>query len=275
MFILFSTLKFNLGEMPTIEEIHKMMLEPSKQIHNLEYNEAELFTKKNKKDLIDYAADCIEKKYYKSAITALQFLIQETIITKNNMTETLNLAKAYFYDGQYAKADNIYNKFFKFNISNLNATEDVLEETLYSATQTIFKLQTPTLGRSLMFCFTDSTTRDVSKLKKAKRYLRTILKKFPNSKYTNYAKEHIPFINNTLATHETHIATFYYNFNNCTAAQNRLKNTKRLRANVLTENEKLLQKNILNKQERFGTDQQRLYENNYTHSENHYQKNII
>lgn len=276
IFILLSTLKFNLGEIPTVEDIHKMMLEPQKKVHNLEYDETELCANKNKKDLKNYVTDCIEKKHYKPAINILEFLIQDSVVTKKNVKKLLQLANAYYNDGQYSNADDIYTKVFLFIKRNKHIVDEKeITEALYTAVQTIFKIQIPTIGRSLMFCFTDYATRDVSKLLKANKYLKKILKKYPNSAYAKYAKEHIPLIKAVLATHEKHIATFYYNYSNFTAAQRRLSNVIKLRDGVLTYDEKLLQKNILNKQENFCIDPEQIHADYYNHNENYYQKKII
>jgi outer membrane protein assembly factor BamD len=70
---------------------------------------------------------------------------------------------------------------------------------------------------------TDSAQREVESVRNAFNYYLALIKKFPDSKYTEEAKTHLLKIRNILARHELFVAIFYTEKEANIAAINRLK----------------------------------------------------
>lgn len=70
---------------------------------------------------------------------------------------------------------------------------------------------------------TDSAQRDVQSLKDAFEYYSILIDKFPNSKYSNDAKNRLVIIVNALARHELYVAIYYTRIGANIAGINRTK----------------------------------------------------
>jgi len=69
----------------------------------------------------------------------------------------------------------------------------------------------------------DLTERDPDSAINAFKYFNELIKKFPNSDYSNDAKSRMVFLRNSLAQHEIHVANYYYKRRAYIAAVNRSK----------------------------------------------------
>ena len=70
---------------------------------------------------------------------------------------------------------------------------------------------------------TESAQRDVQSVRDAYNYFVLLIEKFPNSKYSDQAKEKLVSFKNTIAKHEFYIALYYTNIDSHIAAINRSK----------------------------------------------------
>jgi len=70
---------------------------------------------------------------------------------------------------------------------------------------------------------TDSAQRDVGSVKDAYEYFVELIETFPNSAYSEEAKNKLVFLRNTLARHEFYVAIYYTEINSNIAAINRCK----------------------------------------------------
>ncbi len=70
---------------------------------------------------------------------------------------------------------------------------------------------------------TDSAQRDVQSVRDAYDYFSLLIEKFPNSKYSEEAREKLFIFKNTIAKHEFYIALYYTNNGSHIAAINRSK----------------------------------------------------
>ena len=73
------------------------------------------------------------------------------------------------------------------------------------------------------FDITDNAQRDTSSVKAALNYYIDLIKKFPNSKYSEESKDKLILLRNILARHELFIAIFYYKQEAFIASINRCK----------------------------------------------------
>ena len=71
---------------------------------------------------------------------------------------------------------------------------------------------------------TDNAQRDVSSVKDALNYYASLIKNFPESKYSLEALDKLPILRNVLARHELIVAIFYSKKNAYIASINRCKN---------------------------------------------------
>jgi outer membrane protein assembly factor BamD len=70
---------------------------------------------------------------------------------------------------------------------------------------------------------TDSAQRDVESVKDAYGYFVELIRLFPDSKYSEDAKQKLVILRNTLARHEFYVALYYTDINSNIAAINRCK----------------------------------------------------
>ncbi len=70
---------------------------------------------------------------------------------------------------------------------------------------------------------TDSAQRDVESVKDAYVYFIELIRLFPDSKYSEDAKQKLVILRNTLARHELYVALYYTDINSNIAAINRCK----------------------------------------------------
>lgn len=70
---------------------------------------------------------------------------------------------------------------------------------------------------------TDKAQRDVQSVNDAYKYYLELIEKFPESKYSDEAKEKLPILVNTLARHEFYVALYYTRIGAHIAALNRVK----------------------------------------------------
>ena len=70
---------------------------------------------------------------------------------------------------------------------------------------------------------TDSAQRDVESVSNAYQYFVELIENFPNSKYSEDAKDKLVGLRNTLARHEFYVAIYYTEINSHIAAINRSK----------------------------------------------------
>jgi len=70
---------------------------------------------------------------------------------------------------------------------------------------------------------TDSAQRDVESVKDAYGYFVELIRLFPDSKYSEDAKQKLVILRNTLARHEFYVALYYTDINSYIAAINRCK----------------------------------------------------
>ena len=70
---------------------------------------------------------------------------------------------------------------------------------------------------------TESAQRDVQSVRNAYDYFSLLIEKFPNSKYSEEAREKLFILKNTIAKHEFYIALYYTNNGSHIAAINRSK----------------------------------------------------
>ena len=70
---------------------------------------------------------------------------------------------------------------------------------------------------------TDSAQRDVESVKNAYKYFVELIDTFPNSKYSEDAKNKLVILRNTLARHEFYVALYYTDIKSNIAAINRCK----------------------------------------------------
>jgi len=70
---------------------------------------------------------------------------------------------------------------------------------------------------------TESAQRDVQSVRNAYDYFSILIEKFPNSKYSEEAREKLFILKNTIAKHEFYIALYYTNNGSHIAAINRSK----------------------------------------------------
>jgi outer membrane protein assembly factor BamD len=67
----------------------------------------------------------------------------------------------------------------------------------------------------------DIATRDLSQIQKSYRDFSELTTRFPNSRYTPSAHQYMVFLRNVIASHELHIAEYYYNRRAYVASANR------------------------------------------------------
>ncbi len=213
-------------------------------IYNLEKN---IFTTYTREQIYNYAQKKIEEKNFNDGKDCIEFLLNGEQSKEKTMKLSIEFGTTLYKLKKYNDAENVFTFFIDDNDFINNATNEQKEHAYYMCIKCIFKLQKDTFLKKLMFTFTDKRTRDIQKMKKALKLLKKIKNEYPNSSHLKYVKKHIKIVKDHINFHKLHIIKYYKNIGNYKAAYERLKKIKIKKKNKLTNEEKLLENELLKK----------------------------
>jgi outer membrane protein assembly factor BamD len=156
-----------------------------------------------------------DQRDFRKTIEFLEKLVKRYPDHKFIPSARLNLAYAYFKFGQKELSTSAVNQFiilypshplmdYAYYLKGLN---------LYTERDIINKLT-----------FQDISDRDVSDLKKAFDAFNELVKRYPNSKYSQDATDRMTYLMNKIAEYDLHVARYYMKKKAYVAALNRAKN---------------------------------------------------
>ncbi|SFV60989.1 Probable component of the lipoprotein assembly complex (forms a complex with YaeT, YfgL, and NlpB) [hydrothermal vent metagenome] len=134
--------------------------------------------------------------------------------SKYNIQSKLEIAYALLKNEDYEEAHAELERFIKF-YPNHKATAYA-----YYLRAVIYETKSKSILDEYV---TDKAHRDIRSVSKAYRYYVALIKKYPNSKYSEEAKNKLIILRNVLARHELYVANFYTKQKAYIAAINRAK----------------------------------------------------
>ena len=151
------------------------------------------------------AADLFDRKRYEEAATAFQELSAKYPLSKYAVPAKLKIADSYFYAENYPEAISAYRNFEKLHPTNENIPYTLFQigMSYFNQVLTIDRDQTATMNAATEFS--------------------RLIPRFPDSKYTEKAKENLATSRNNLAENEFYIGDFYYRKGNFKAAAERFE----------------------------------------------------
>lgn len=151
------------------------------------------------------AMDLFDRKRYEEAVGAFQELNAKYPLSKYAVTAKLKVADSYFYDENYPDAISAYREFEKLHPTNENIP------------YAIFQIGMSYFNQVL------TIDRDQTAARNAATEFSRLISRFPESKYTEKAKENLATSRNNLAENELYIGDFYYRKGNFKAAAERFE----------------------------------------------------
>lgn len=152
-------------------------------------------------EIYEIATNYLQKKSYSKSIEAYESLEINYPFSDYTEQSRLELIYAYYAYNQFAKSFNATNRFIR-----LHPTSEYAPYAYYM--RGLIKLsESESLIRR--FVSLDSTLRDSTQERDAFWYFLELTQRFPNSDYSQDARQRMIFIRNMLAEREINVAKFY------------------------------------------------------------------
>jgi outer membrane protein assembly factor BamD len=152
---------------------------------------------------------------YRLTITFLEKLVKRYPDHKLIPSARLNLAYAYYKFGQKELSTSTVNQFI-----TLYPSHPTMDYAYYLKGLNLYQER----GMMNKLTMQDISDRDVNDLKKAFEAFSDLVKKFPNSKYSQDSTDRMTYLMNKIAEYDLHVARYYMKRKAYVAALNRAKN---------------------------------------------------
>ena len=152
---------------------------------------------------------------YKQAIEYYQKLESRYPFGKYAMQSQLDIAYAYYKNGEPESAISAADRFIRLHPRN-----PYVDYAYYLKGVVNFTRNLSFVSR---FLPTDTSQRDPSAVLESFKDFETLVRKFPQSQYAEDARRRMYYLRNNLASHEVHVARYYMRKKAWLAAANRAK----------------------------------------------------
>jgi outer membrane protein assembly factor BamD len=159
------------------------------------------------------AQTAVDAGNYEKAVKIYEALEARYPFGETSAQTQLDIAYAYYKSGDADAALAAADRFIKINPRNPSVDYAYYLKGLVNYNRGF--------GFVDRFLPTDSSQRDTTTAKEAYENFSELIKRFPNSKYVEDAKQRMIALNNNLAMHEVHIARYYIKRKAYVAAVNR------------------------------------------------------
>jgi len=163
------------------------------------------------------AKDELDSGNYGGSVKIYEALEAKYPFGKYAQQAQLDIAYAYYKDGETAQAVSAADRFIK-----LHPNHFAVDYALYLKGLAYYKLDQGFLGTYLD---QDMSERDPKALRESFDMFKDLVERYPDSKYSSDARDRLAFLINTLARHEVLVARYYYNRGAYLAAVNRAQTT--------------------------------------------------
>ena len=166
------------------------------------------------KELYEQAEDKVDSGLIEQAIDQYEMILSSYPVSKYAVQARLDIAYNLFMLEKYNQAIYELDNFIE-RYPSLNSTAYA-----YYLRGIIAEEKSSSILDKLI---TDSAQRDVKSIKDAYKYYVQLIEVFPNSKYSEDAKNRLNVLRNTLSRHEFYVALYYTDIGAHIAAINRSK----------------------------------------------------
>lgn len=163
------------------------------------------------------AKDELDGGNYAGAVKYYEALEAKYPFGKYAQQAQLDIAYAYYKEGETAQAVSAADRFIKLHPNHI-----AVDYALYLKGLAYYKLDQGFLGSYLD---QDMSERDPKALRESFDMFKDLVERYPDSKYAQDARARMAFLINTLARHEVQVAQYYYNRGAYLAAANRAQTT--------------------------------------------------
>ena len=178
-------------------------------------NETENETGQRAQDLFNTADSAMRQGRFQQAVETFETLEENHPFSPYAQQVTLSLAYLYYKNYQYAEAEAALEKFIRLNPKNpgLDYAYYLKGLTNYHFAKNFFSV----------IAARDRTTKDPTFMINAFNAFRTLLEKYPQSKYSENARSYLVMLRDMLAVYELRVADFYMRRGAYVAVVNRCK----------------------------------------------------
>jgi outer membrane protein assembly factor BamD len=159
------------------------------------------------------AKDEFDAGNYQAAIKLFESLEAKFPFGRYAQQAQIDVAYAYYKDGETAQAITACDRFMKLHPNHPN-----LDYALYLKALSYFKLDRGFLGN---WVEQDISERDPKALRESFDAFKGLVERFPESIYAEDSRARMAYLVNSLARHEVNVATYYFNRGAYLAAANR------------------------------------------------------
>lgn len=154
---------------------------------------------------------------YQAAIKLFESLEAKFPFGRYAQQAQIDVAYAYYKDGETAQAITACDRFMKLHPNHPN-----LDYAIYLKALAYFKLDRGFLGN---WVEQDISERDPKALRESFDTFKGLVERFPQSIYAEDSRARMAYLVNSLAKHEVNVATYYFNRGAYLAAANRAQST--------------------------------------------------
>ena len=162
------------------------------------------------------AREELDSGNYAGAVKAYEALEAKYPFGRYAQQAQLDIAYAYYKEGETAQSVSAADRFLKLHPNHLNA-----DYALYIKALAYFK---PDLGIFGEFLNLDPSERDPKALRESFEVFKELVTRFPDSRYTDDSRARMAFLVNALAKHDVAVARYYLARGAYLAAANRAQN---------------------------------------------------
>lgn len=159
------------------------------------------------------AKENLDNANYEAAIKLYEQLESKYPFGRYAQQAQIEVAYAYYKQGETAQALSALDKFIKLHPNHAN-----LDYALYLRALVNFKEDLGILGRLIR---QDLADRDPKAARESFEGFKDLVTRFPDSRYSADARERMAYLVEALARHEVHVARYYLSRNAYLAAANR------------------------------------------------------
>lgn len=163
------------------------------------------------------AKDEFDSGNYQAAIKLFESLEAKFPFGRFAQQAQIDVAYAYYKDGETAQAITACDRFMKLHPNHPN-----LDYAIYLKALAYFKLDRGFLGA---WVEQDLSERDPKALRESFDAFKGLVERFPQSIYAEDSRARMAYLVNTLARHEVNVASYYFNRGAYLAAANRAQST--------------------------------------------------
>jgi len=164
--------------------------------------------------IYEKATDISDQRDFRKAIDFLEKLIKRYPDSKVIPSARLKLAYAYHKFGQKELSTSTIDQFI-----TLYPSHPSMDYAYYLKGLNLYQQR----GIINKLTFQDISDRDVTEIKKAFDAFNEVVKKFPNSKYSQDSTDRMTYLMNKIAEYDLHVARYYMKRKAFVAAANRAK----------------------------------------------------